>query len=241
MKKFLQSENSTYDNQLKKLDSVLMENRNSESKNDVYTKLYINMNKQDNKMKKESNTKYIFSIAAFLLILFIGVHSFSFIEFGQDVRGDGVVEDVQNQNSEHMVTSNRKVIILNNGEDLNINDFDLRLPSVLPFKISPTMRKIENNGLVTVETRYETNETLILIEQAKLHVPEKEAQHKIENDKYKESEVKQFTIQGYPAYLVSERYVIHVITNKYVFSINVRGLNEEQLIEIANTIDLEGL
>jgi hypothetical protein len=249
---------------LKKIDDDFT--WNNERKNRAEEKFIGDINKQSYITKVKNSMKFAVSIGAFIVVLLIG-----YIFFSQDIttnneltiRTDYPTENVFDEENQEFkeakhatseevnneqILQNRKTTIVTQ-EEL-AKTIDIRLPNHIPIaeKVMPKFTKIEHpNGYIAGEVRYieSSNLDINFYQSEMIESVEFEINH-LKNEIYKHEDIEVIEINNHPAVLLLEgetsyRSSLHIITENFFFTLTTHGLTKEEILEMANSIDLTGL
>lgn len=259
------SDRSIYDNYLKQLDKDKHIIRHKKQKQQLRSEILSSINKMERKTKLQIGFKYISSIGVFIVFLLFGYQLLSSSITEHD--GTIPVETDNNQPQNDFIIGNSNesedkedISDGNNGNENKFDpktvtkeelmrDIDLRLPNYIPEQVNTEPRYVKLSETGPVEVMYLDSESYFFsFAQSELFVESKEdTVQEIKSEWYKNDVLEEFEIAGNPTFLrlegddTSYYSSLHIVTGEYVITITTHGIEKEEILKIANSIELTGL
>ncbi|WP_188454670.1 hypothetical protein [Virgibacillus oceani] len=252
MKKQFKDE-SYFDDLFKKLDEDIIWNQ--KRKNKLQNKILSNIDTYGHQNRIVNGLKYASSIGVLIVLLFIGYNYFSHsitsnnanVPIRDDQSENQFVMNNENENKSNDIKEFPKVETNMTKEEL-AKEIDLRLPNIPKELIPKYIMRKSRDDLISAEVHYiDQPDLFIRFDQSELIESKKKVIQKVEEEMYKKEDLMKLEIKGYPSFLhlegESSSYYssIHIVTNRYFFTLTTHGLDRKEIIQIANSIDLSGL
>lgn len=251
------SEESIYDQKLRQLDNDKEVIWNKERKDFLKYKMLLHIDKLEQKKERRGHLKYVSSIVAFIVLLMAGYQFLSSAitdnseELSAGPKDDKTQElSVADEPDDSAATEEAGT---NQGEEQLSGNIDLRLPAYIPEQVNnPEPQYIERDhlgGTGPIEVIYfESEEYYFSFAQSALFGESQDdtVEH-VKHRMYSNDVLEEMEISGHPAFLrfegdnTSYYSSLHIITGTYAFSLNTHGLEKQEIVRIANSIDLSGL
>lgn len=246
------SERSIYDNYLKQLDNDKDIIWNRKRKDQVRSKIIFSINKLEQKTKIQTGFKYVSSFGVFIVLLLFGYQLFL-----SDINNNGEevsTEPQDNQTQNFLVVDDSDEEETANGSDEDEEDTEtemgLRLPKYIPSQVTgePQYKEREySEGRGLTEVTYMDSESYFLhFSQSKMVASKEEIIEKVKNEMYADEVLEEIEISDQYSFLLLEGDTsyyssLHIITDKYFITLSTHGFEKEEILKIANSIDLTGL
>jgi hypothetical protein len=250
------NERSIYDNYLREIDKDKDIIWKKDRKNQVRSKLILNINKFERKTKMQTGLKYVSNFGVFIVLLIFGYQFFlSNITYNEEVLTEPTGNQTQNflvvDDSDESDNENSSDSITKKNELKEINSMDLRLPTYIPEQVNTESQYLKRSYLGEtgpIEVTYlDSKSYFFSFAQSEIAMSKEATIEQIKNEMYKNDVLEEFEIAGHPSFLLLEdgdtSYYssLHIITNKYFITLTTHGIEKEEIIKIANSIDLTGL
>jgi hypothetical protein len=249
------NESSIYDFHLKQLDKDKDVIWNKNRKQQVKLKIIDSMDQLEQRNKWKAGWNAVLGFGVLIVFLLVG---YQFMSSNNLYTSEETTTNPQGQDTEEGIIMSdpaeektKEKEIENEGAEFG--EIDLRLPAYVPDKVdNPEPQYVVREyrgGTGPVEVKYYESEShYFSFSQSELFVNNKEdtIQH-VKNTMYQNDVLDEMEIGGHPAFLRLEGNdgpyysSLHIITDSYFFTVTTHGIEKEEMIKIAESIDFTGL
>ncbi|TQS75873.1 RNA polymerase sigma factor [Ornithinibacillus gellani] len=249
-------EDVIFDRSLKDLNQNIIWKQ--ENKSNLQYRVSCSIKKMDQKSSKYNNLKYASSVGILLVFLLLGYkfilsnnlldESSTYFNHNQS-QNNVITEDGNEQPKEgdkdNAINADRRFV----SKEEMLREIDLRLPTYTPSQMNTTSQFIiikHPEGTKTAEVKYDGNSSFYL------HFTQSEigegvdAINHVKHVMYPNEKPVEMIVNGNPAFLLLENdssyySTLHIVTENYFITLSTHGIEKEEIMKVANSIDLTGL
>lgn len=246
------NDRSIYDNSLKQLDRDIIANR--KRKNQTRSNLLWNIDSSKWPSKQLGRLKYVSSLGVFMVLLFLGYQLFASDIAPSNEQASTVPQD--NQPDEFFFvmeseSSEEEKVVSNHGDRTESIKPPIDIESIIPTYVPGLEHAPEPENVVEISDGpgyayadyFHSDSHSFRVYLADTDVSLKDTIQEFKNQ-YKDEPIEEVEIAGHPSILrlegedIAHYSNLHIFTENYTITLATRGIEKEEILKSANSIDL---